>query len=267
MLRQPVVAGQFYPGGKQALISELMRLIFKTQKKKKAKGVIVPHAGYAYSGGITGNVFGRIDVPRAALILGPNHHGQGSPLALFPEGEWLTPLVASPIDSELNGLLIKKCRYLKEDSTAHRFEHSLEVILPFLQILNPEITFSAICLGLDDFEILRATGEGIAAAIRESSMDVLIVASSDMTHYEPDISVRRKDDLALSRILAFDPEGLLQVCRSERISMCGAVAVAVMLAALRELGATRAELLSYGTSGDITGDIRQVVGYAGVLIE
>ena len=267
MLRQPVVAGQFYPGDKHALISELERLIFRTREKKKAKGVIVPHAGYAYSGGIAGNVFGRIDIPSSALILGPNHHGQGHPLALFPQGEWLTPLGLVPVDSGLNGLLRKNCRYLKEDSIAHRFEHSLEVLLPFLQILNPEITFSAVCLGLDDFEILRETGEGIATAIRESDMDVLIVASSDMTHYESDISVRRKDDLALSRILDLDPEGLLRVCRSEAISMCGAVAAAVMLVALRNLGATRAELLAYGTSGDVTGDVRQVVGYAGVLVE
>ncbi len=267
MQRQPVVAGQFYPGSPEKLCAELGHLIPETREKRHAKGIIVPHAGYVYSGGIAGSAFGSIHIPPVALLLGPNHHGSGSPVALYPEGEWLTPLGAASINAGLNTLIKKHCRHAREDTLAHRFEHSLEVQLPFLQILNPAITLSAICLGLDDFETLRGIGESVAAAIEESGEEVLIVASSDMTHYESAASARRKDNLALDRVLAFDPRGLLQLCRNESISMCGAVAAAVMLVAAERLGATRAELLAYGTSGDVTGDNRQVVGYAAVLVE
>lgn len=267
MQRQPLVAGQFYPGSPEKLRAELVRLISVVTEKRHAKGIIVPHAGYLYSGGIAGKAFGMIQIPDVVLILGPNHHGAGDPVALYPDGEWLTPLGPVSINSRLNSLLKKHCRQTREDTLAHRFEHSLEVQLPFLQTLKPDLTFSALCLGLDDFETLRGIGEGVAAAIRDFGGNVLIIASSDMTHYESADSARRKDNLALDRVLALDPRGLLQVCRNESITMCGAVTAAVMLLATEILGASKAELLAYGTSGDITGDNRKVVGYAAVLVE
>lgn len=266
MQRQPAVAGQFYPGSPDTLRDDLERLISVTSEKRRVKGIMVPHAGYVYSGGIAGKVYGMIDIPGTALILGPNHHGAGEPAALYPGGEWLTPLGPVSINTRLNTLIRKHTPFVREDTLAHRSEHSLEVQLPFLQFLRTGITCSAICLGHGDFDVLSEIGEGIAAAIHEYGEDVLIVASSDMTHYESAASARRKDNLALDRVLAFDPKGLLQTCRTERITMCGAVTAAVMLVAAEKMGATQAELVAYGTSGDVTGDNHQVVGYAAVLV-
>jgi AmmeMemoRadiSam system protein B len=260
------VAGQFYAGNSSRLHSELAGLIPEARGTKKVTGIIAPHAGYVYSGAIAGQVYAVIKIPATVLILGPNHHGAGAGAALYPDGEWLTPLGPVTINTRLNSLLQQNVPYIRTDTVAHEFEHSLEVQVPFIQYLQPDATISAICLGHGGFDSVRQIGEGIAAAIRAYGEDVLIVASSDMTHYESAVSARRKDELALERVLGFDPQGLLQVCRSEQITMCGVVPAAVMLVAAGELGATRAELVAYGTSGDVTGDNRQVVGYAAVTV-
>ena len=267
MQRQPAVAGQFYPGSASALRAELNRLIAHSATKIHARGIMVPHAGYVYSGAIAGKAYGMIRIPPAALILGPNHHGAGEVAALYPAGEWLTPLGSLTIDSRLNELLLQHVPFVRKDTVAHRFEHSLEVQVPFLQLLRPEINCSALCIGHGEFEPLRRLGEGIADAIREYGEDVLIVASSDMTHYESAAEARRKDGMALEKVLDFDPRGLLEICRTQRISMCGAVTTAVMLVAAKALGGNRAELADYGTSGDVTGDNSQVVGYAAVIVQ
>ena len=266
MQRQPAVAGQFYAGNGTQLRSDLAALIPKIRGHHKVTGIIAPHAGYIYSGAIAGQVYAAIEIPATVLILGPNHHGSGAGAALYPDGEWLTPLGPVLINSRLNSLLQQHVSYVSPDTEAHQFEHSLEVQVPFIQYQRPDATVSAICLGHGDFAAVRQIGEGIAAAIRDYGKDVLIVASSDMTHYESAESARRKDELALERVLGFDPQGLLQVCRSENISMCGAVPAAVMLVAAAQLGATQAELVAYGTSGDVTGDNRQVVAYAAVKV-
>jgi AmmeMemoRadiSam system protein B len=267
MQRQPAVAGQFYPGTEQQLRAELSRLIpDNSPAGLQVKGVISPHAGYVYSGAIAGKLFSKITIPSTVLIIGPNHHGIGAAAALYPDGEWLTPLGVLPINSRLNDLLLQDVPYLQSDSIAHQREHSLEVQAPFLQYLRPDISISAICLGHGDYQPLQQIAAGIAAAISKFGEDVLIVASSDMTHYESAESARQKDEAALERVLAFDSRGLLEVCRSRKITMCGVVPSAVMLEAARELGATKAELVAYGTSGDVTGDSRQVVGYAAVTV-
>jgi MEMO1 family protein len=264
--RQPAVAGQFYAGNRSKLLSELAGLIPEPRGAKKVSGIIAPHAGYVYSGAIAGRVYAAIEIPATVLVLGPNHHGTGAGAALYPDGQWLTPLGPITINTRLNALLQQHVPYINLDTVAHETEHSLEVQVPFIQYLRPDATISAICLGHGGFDSVRQIGEGVAAAIRAYGDDVLIVASSDMTHYESAEAARRKDDLALERVLGFDAEGLLQVCRSESISMCGVVPAAVMLVAAGALGATRAELVAYGTSGDVTGDNRQVVGYAAVTV-
>jgi hypothetical protein len=266
MQRQPAVAGQFYAGNSRQLRNDLAALIPEPHGAKAVTGIIAPHAGYIYSGAIAGKVYASIDIPATVLILGPNHHGTGAGAALYPEGEWLTPLAPISINARLNSLLQQNVPFISPDNVAHKFEHSLEVQVPFIQYLRPDATISALCLGHGDFESVRRIGEGIAAAIRAYGEDVLIVASSDMTHYESADSARRKDELALEKVLGFDPQGLLQVCRSERITMCGVVPAAVMLVAAGKLGATQAELVAYGTSGDVTGDNRQVVAYAAVTV-
>jgi AmmeMemoRadiSam system protein B len=266
MQRQPAVAGQFYPGNSKQLTSELSRLIPAYSPIQCVHGIISPHAGYVYSGAIAGQLYARIVIPATVLIIGPNHHGSGAPAALHPDGEWLTPLGAVAVNARLNALLLQHGPYLQSDRIAHQQEHSLEVQLPFIQYLRPDVTISALCLGHGDYAALHEIGIGIAAALREYGEDVLIVASSDMTHYESVDSVRHKDQLALERVLAMDGAGLLEVCQSRSISMCGVTPAVVMLEAARESGASKAELVAYGTSGDVTGDNRDVVGYAGVMV-
>ena len=266
MIRQPAVAGQFYTGDGTKLTAELETLVPVAAVREKVAGVVAPHAGYIYSGAVAGSVYGRIEIPATVVILGPNHHGFGVAAALYPAGEWLTPLGTVPLNPRLAALVVKHSPLVEEDSTAHHYEHSLEVQVPFLQFLRPDVTIVPLCLGFNDYARCLSLGQGIAAAIREYGEETLIVASSDMTHYESAASARAKDDLAIREILDLNPEGLLKVCRSERITMCGVVPAAVMLVAALELGATRAELIRYATSGDVTGDNRQVVGYAALTV-
>jgi MEMO1 family protein len=266
MQRQPAVAGQFYPGSEDKLRAALSQLIPENASPKAVKGIVSPHAGYIYSGAIAGQLFSQVKIPDTVLIIGPNHHGTGESAALYPDGEWLTPLGPTAVNTRLNALLLQHGPYLRSDSIAHQYEHSLEVQLPFIRYLRPDVTISAICIGHGDYLPLREIGQGIAAAIREYGEEVLIVASSDMTHYESADSARRKDHQALERVLALDGKGLLEVCHSRGITMCGVVPATVMIEAALQLGATEAEMVAYGTSGDVTGDNHQVVGYAAVMI-
>jgi AmmeMemoRadiSam system protein B len=260
------VSGQFYPGSETKLRAALSQLIPENASPKRVTGVISPHAGYVYSGAIAGQLFSQITIPETVLIIGPNHHGVGAAAALYPDGQWLSPLGSVSINSRLNALLLRHSPYLQSDSIAHQNEHSLEVQLPFIQYLRPDVTISALCIGHGDYAPLRDIGQGIAAAIREYGEHVLIVASSDMTHYESAASARRKDQLALERVLVLDGKGLLELCRSRGITMCGVVPATIMIEAALRLGASEAELVAYGTSGDVTGDNDQVVGYAAVTI-
>lgn len=266
MQRRPAVAGQFYSGNERQLRADLTDLIPENSLKISVRGIISPHAGYIYSGAIAGKVFSRIKIPATVLIIGPNHHGAGAPAGLYPDGEWLTPLGPVAVNSRLNTVLLKNVPYIQPDSVSHQHEHSLEVQVPFLQYLRPDISISALCLGHGDFAALQQIGFGIAAAVRDYGEEVLIVASSDMTHYESADSARRKDEAALERVLALDAGGLLDTCSSGRITMCGVVPSAVMIEAACKLGAVKAELVAYGNSGDVTGDFAQVVGYAAVMI-
>lgn len=266
MVRQPAVAGQFYSGDPKKLRAELDEYVVPSDKKEKALGIIAPHAGYMYSGSVAGRVYGEVAVPASIIILGPNHHGIGARAALYPEGEWLTPLGAVNIDTRLAALVRKHAALVQEDTTAHHYEHSLEVQVPFLQFIRPDVTIVPLCLGFGDFASCAALGKGLAGAIGEFGSEVLIVASSDMTHYEPAAAARAKDDEALREIMALKPEGLLQVCRDKGITMCGVIPATVMLVAALQLGARQARLVSYATSGDVTGDNRQVVAYAALTI-
>lgn len=266
MRRQPAVAGQFYSSNPVQLQKDLSALIEISDPKKKTPGIISPHAGFVYSGRVAGKIYGQIYIPQTVLIIGPNHSGNGKPAALYPDGEWLSPLGSVTINSCLNNLIKQHAPFVQFDTMAHEFEHSLEVQLPFIQYLRPDVTISALCLGHGDFGSLREIGLGIARAIREFGEDVLIVASSDMTHFESAESARQKDRKALDCVLALDPEGLLKICRSEHITMCGVVPSAVMIVAAQQLGAATAELVAYSTSGDVTGDNSNVVAYVAVAL-
>jgi len=265
MQRQPAVAGQFYPGLPEQLRLTVSHLL-PSVEPVAALGVMVPHAGYIYSGAIAGATFARVVVPGRVVMLGPNHHGLGPEASLFHRGAWHTPLGANAIDEPLADALLDACPQLTADTLAHQREHSLEVQLPFLQQRNPAARLVPISLGHLPLPQLLALGTGIGAVLAATPGGALLVASSDMTHYEPGNVARRKDLGALEFVLALDPEGLYRHVRAERISMCGVLPTVVMLAAAQALGASRAELVQYGNSGDVTGDQSEVVGYAGVIV-
>ncbi len=268
MLRLPAVAGRFYPADAAVLAEEVESLTRTAQPgaKLRARACLVPHAGYKYSGHVAGAVYGRLELPRCYLILGPRHFPQGEPLAILSEGAWQTPLGEAQIDSALAAELKRACPLLREDSVAHRAEHSLEVQLPFLQCLAGDFRFVPIALGTDRFSALDDLGRAVAEVVAAQVNPVLVVASSDMNHYESDQVTRVKDRKALDKLLALDPRGLYETIRRESITMCGFGPAVTMLTAARQLGATRAELVRYATSGDITGDHEEVVGYAGVVV-
>jgi AmmeMemoRadiSam system protein B len=267
MLRLPAVAGQFYPSDPR----ELTRLINKFAaeepgvKKTRVRACLVPHAGYIYSGAVAGAVFGRIIFPHQVLILGVRHSPMGEDLAILSEGAWRTPLGDAPVDAALAQRVKAACPGLREDSVAHSREHSLEVEIPFLQILDPGFSLVPVAVGTLRFEELRELGIGLARVLKESREEILVVTSSDMNHYEPDEATRIKDAKAIDRMKAVDAGGLFDVCRKEKISMCGLGPAVVMLTAMKELGVTSGEVVRYATSGDVNGDRDAVVGYAGMI--
>jgi AmmeMemoRadiSam system protein B len=269
-IRRPAVAGRFYPAKPESLTRQLDQYLtgegVAAEKSAAALGCLVPHAGYMYSGHVAGAVFCRLPARAAYIILCPNHTGRGAPLAIMSKGEWLTPLGAVPVDGELAQNLRHSCHLLMEDAEAHEDEHSLEVQLPFLQRSVGAFTFVPIAIGVSRFAALEALGHGIAQTLKTSPGAVLIVASSDMNHYEPDDITRLKDRKAIDQILALDPAGLYEVLRREDISMCGYGPAIAMLTAAKDLGATRAELIRYATSADTSGDRSAVVGYAGIVV-
>jgi AmmeMemoRadiSam system protein B len=269
-LRHPAVAGRFYPSDPDDLRAEVRGYLSQAsstnQTPVRALGCIAPHAGYVYSGHVAGAVFARVEVPRRCIVLCPNHTGMGRALAILSEGAWQTPLGDVPIDGELAGALKRRFPDLQEDSAAHRAEHAAEVELPFLLLRQPALRFVPIALGTGQFEILEQLGKALADVIAAQNDSILIVASSDMNHYESDTVTRVKDHRAIERILTLDARGLFDVVTQQSISMCGFGPAVAMLTAARQLGAKSAELVKYATSGDVSGDRERVVGYAGVVV-
>ena len=267
-IRYPAVAGRFYPDDPQVLREEVRAYLSQTpaQKPVHALGCIAPHAGYIYSGHVAGAVFALLEIPQRCIVMCPNHTGMGRALAIVSEGSWETPLGDVPIDGDFAAALKERCPLLQEDSLAHRSEHAIEVELPFLQARQPQVKFVPIAVGTSQFEFLEQLGQAIADAIAAQKDQALIVASSDMNHYESDAITRVKDESAIEPILKLDAKALYEVVTQQHISMCGFGPAIVMLTAVRKLGATSAKLVKYATSGDISGDREFVVGYAGVIV-
>jgi MEMO1 family protein len=273
-IRQPAVAGRFYPRNAQRLREEIQT--FTTARAAAephaaeplipAVGCISPHAGYVYSGAIAGALYRRLELPRRYVILCPNHTGQGKALAVMSEGAWRTPLGDASVDSEVAESLKSQMPLLSEDPEAHRYEHALEVQIPFLQVLAPGFQFVPITVGTGDFQALRALGLAVAEVLMKLGERAMVIASSDMNHYEDDSVTRAKDRRAIEQVLALDPRGLYDTVREGNISMCGYAPATVMLTAALEMGATGAELVRYATSGDVSGDRDMVVGYAGIAV-
>jgi len=265
-VRHPAVAGRFYPARPEVLMRDVQSYLAADGGKIEAAGCVVPHAGYMYSGHVAGAVYARLALPQRFIILCPNHTGAGKPLAIMSEGAWETPLGEAAIDHELAMELRSAFPPLAEDAAAHRTEHALEVQLPFLQALRKSFTFVPITVGVGSYEPLAALGGVLAQVITAHRERILIIASSDMNHYESDAVTRIKDSKAIEQILKLDPRALFDVVVNEEISMCGYGPAVAMLTAARRLGAESAELIKYATSGDISGDRDTVVGYAGVIV-
>jgi AmmeMemoRadiSam system protein B len=274
-LRSPAVAGRFYPGRADELLRDIRHYTSSPAETVApptipAIGCVAPHAGYVYSGGVAGAVYARIEIPEHCVVLCPNHTGRGVPLAVMAHTAWQTPLGEVAADAELAADLLRRCPALQEDSAAHRAEHAIEVQLPFLQTRQPNLKIVPIALGTRDFSVLRELGEALAEVIGEHEdrlgTKILIVASSDMNHYEPHAITRVKDHKAIERVLAMDARALWEVVINEDISMCGLGPTVVMLTAAKLLGATSATLVKYATSGDVSGDYEAVVGYAGMIV-
>lgn len=266
MIRTPAVAGYFYPANADELRREIQGFL-PERTKVAARAIIVPHAGYMYSGHVAGEVYASVELPETFIILCPNHTGQGSDFDLYPEGEWVTPLGRAAVDSELSDALLSRFPKAAIDGRAHLREHSLEVQLPFLQYLKGEISFLPICIREFRYDLLQELAHVLAEIIRTSKRETLLIASSDMTHFENAESASKKDNLAIKQIELLNPRGLYDTVHQYDISMCGYLPVTVAALATNELGATRARLLKYANSGDITRDYSQVVGYAGMVIE
>jgi len=265
-VREPAVAGVFYHATAGRLGHQVEQYIERRAEKREVLAIVSPHAGLMYSGAVAGAVYSHIVFPDIFIILGPNHRGLGSQISIMSSGSWTMPQGEIMIDHPLAERLKGHCPEVKEDPQAHRMEHSLEVQIPFMQFFSREVRIVPIALKDTDFETCKALGTAVGRSIKETPEKVVVVASTDMTHFEPQESAKRKDQLAIDTILNLDAHGLYYTVLNNNISMCGYVPTTVAIATSKELGASRAELVKYMTSGDVTGDYHDVVGYAGMLI-
>lgn len=262
-IRPPAVAGRFYPAEPVELRRQVEGFIGE-RAPGRAVGAVVPHAGYVYSGKVAGATFRRLAIPAQVIVLGPNHTGRGVPVSVFHRGAFGIPGSEVPIAAELADEVLAQVPGAKADVRAHEREHALEVELPFLVALRPDVQIVPIVLGGLDGKKAAAVGEALARVIGER--DVLVLASSDMSHYLPVDEASRRDRLAIERLVAVDPLGLFDTCEEHDITMCGVLPATALLACARARGRTQAELVQYATSGEAFGDTASVVGYAGVLV-
>ena len=264
MIRKPAVAGYFYPKDPLRLREHIEQYILPKAERIKAISALCPHAGYMYSGAVAGAVYSHLVIPPKVVLIGPNHTGMGPMASIMTRGTWLTPLGEVEIDQDLAQKILENSRLLEEDYQAHLAEHSLEVQLPFLQYFRPDLQIVPIVLIGHSYELAQDVGQALAQATRGEN--VLIISSSDMSHYEPQEVAAQKDKSAIEAILNLDPQTLYNTVLEKNISMCGVIPTVATIIASLLLGARETRLIGYMTSGDITGDYSQVVGYAGVII-
>lgn len=266
MIRQPAVAGSFYSGDKSRLQHEIDTFIIKDCEKQSALGAVSPHAGYMYSGSIAGSLYSHITIPDLVVILSPNHTGYGKPYSIWPGGSWITPFGEIAVNEEAVDELVNSCHLIERDKEAHLYEHAAEVQIPFIQYFNQKTEIVVMTIASRKIQDLKTIGKCISQMLQKLHPDALVVASSDMTHHEPQASANKKDNIAINEILALNEDGLYNKVNELRISMCGIYPAVIMLVCSKERGAKEAILVRYATSGDVTGDYDQVVGYAGIII-
>jgi len=272
MTRQPAVAGQFYPAAEAEVGAALDALIHPASDRRKAIAVVSPHAGWTYSGETAGLIYSNVEIPDRVILVGPNHHGVGSRYAVYSSGSWHTPVGDVSVAEPLASALLDNCELLAEDTQAHAQEHSLEVQLPMLLRANPNVRVVPVLIGGKWPESggrgeLRQIGAAIALAVQDYGRPVLLLASTDLNHYEDQETSKIKDKLVLDAVVRLDEDALMDRVIDVEVSMCGVASTYIVLHAAKKLGAKRAELLDYRTSGDVSGDFAKVVGYGAVVIE
>jgi AmmeMemoRadiSam system protein B len=268
MIRQPAVAGQFYPASPEALAEEIGRCIQTQEEQVSALAVVSPHAGYLYSGPVAGAVFSQVKVPEQVIIVGVNHQGLGAGSAIMTEGAWAMPFGEVPIDGDLAEAILGRSRFLKDDARAHQHEHSLEVQVPFLQHFQPNLRIVPIALYLADTNVCHDVGEACAEVVRQAEGSVLIVASTDLSHESHNYErLKANDRVVIDKILALDPDGLLEDVAEHRVTMCGYGPTAAVIVAANRLGARESKLVRYADSYAVSGSTDYVVGYVGICIQ
>lgn len=266
MVRQPAVAGSFYPSDPEQLHRDLIRLMPEHEGPEPALGLIVPHAGYVYSGAVAGEVIAGTQIPPRVVLLGPNHQGAGPVAAVSRASAWETPLGQVPVDADLRLRLLQGVNLFQEDDSAHLYEHSLEVMLPFLRQVQPELEIVPISLRSLGLAECLGMAHQLAEALKDWPEPVLLLASSDMNHFRDAEITRQLDSLAIDAMTDFDPPQLYETVMANRISMCGVLPAVIVLQAAGDLGATRCQLVRYAHSGMVNQDNQRVVGYAGLRI-
>ncbi len=264
-IRYPAVAGAFYPADPRRVAAMLSELVVPSPDPAPAAGVLVPHAGWVFSGRCAGETLGRVAVPPTVVLLGPNHTGMGSPLAAAPEDAWMTPAGRAIVDRPLLEELARHDPEVAFDAAAHRREHCLEVEVPLLLARRPGVRIAPVVVGTGDPGALARLGEALAATLAGRQPRPLLLVSSDMTHYEPAEVARARDLPVLERMAACDPEGTLAAVARLGTTMCGVAPAVAALHALRRLGCGGGEVVCYTHSGEVTGDDREVVAYAGMI--
>jgi len=267
MIRQPAAAGQFYYETPSRLKKQVEQYIISDSAKEKIIGAVSPHAGLMYSGNVAGAVYSSIQFPETFILIGPNHTGIGANVSIMASGQWNMPTGTFSLDEDLSRRIISNVQGISEDISSHLYEHSLELQLPFIAYFSNQVKIVPITVMSASLRDCELIGEGIAKAIKEVDYDVVLIASSDMSHYISDSSARRLDNLAIKEILNLNPEGLYKTVQKERISMCGFIPSTIMLYASNALGAKEARLIKYATSGDVSGNYEHVVGYAGIIVK
>lgn len=265
MDRQPVVAGQFYPGSGPVLRADVAKYLQGSPSVERTLLAMVPHAGYVFSGSVAGRTVAQANLADRVVLIGPNHTGRGQKLAVWSDGKWILPGSSVPVDSGLAGIILGQPGF-SADYEAHLYEHSLEVVLPFLYAVKNDLSVVPIAVAEPGLENLLLAGKDLALAIQETAQETSLVVSSDMSHFISHHLAEEKDKLAIDRVLDLDPEGLYQTVRSKNISMCGMLPMVLGLSCVKELGAKKATLVDYTTSGEVNKDYSQVVGYAGILV-
>lgn len=264
-VRKPHAAGSFYPAGAAEIHRFVKPLLPSSGLPLKAKAVILPHAGYLYSGQTACKVISRIQIPDRNLLIGPDHRGAGGAFSIYPEGVWETPVGRTQVDEDLVRDLMRACPDFEADAAAHAYEHSLEVLVPLLQIKNPNCRIAPVLAGTTDLDLAREAAVAAAGMLAAKQSPPLLVISNDMSHYENDAVTRKKDRYALDAIEQLDAGALAKAVREHSITMCGFIPVYMLLVMSRALGIQKSVLLDYRTSADATGDRERVVGYAGFV--